>query len=85
VCPAATGRAAARRRFGSVHRLEVELAAFLDAGGPAGCDGFGACVEFERIGAVLVQIAEHRFFPAAKGVIGQRRMFSLAAEVTTGP
>lgn len=29
-------------------------------------------VEFERIWLVLVQITEYGFFPAAKGVIGQR-------------
>jgi len=40
----------------SVHRLEVELSTFFDARWPARGDGLGAGVEFERVGAVLVQV-----------------------------
>ena len=41
-----------------VHLLEVEFSAFFQARWPARCDGFGACVELERVGAVLVQVAK---------------------------
>ena len=44
--------------FRLVHRFKVEFAAFFDARGPPGCDRFCARIEFERIGAVLVQITK---------------------------
>ena len=54
-----------------IHRFEIKLAAFFDTRGPSRRDGFGSCVEFKRVGSVLVQIAKHGFFPTTKGVIGK--------------
>ena len=55
-----------------LHHRHDEFGAFLDAGRPARRDGFRLGVETERVGAVLVEIAEARALPAAEGVIGQR-------------
>lgn len=42
--------------MGLVHGFEVELSAFFDPRGPTIGDRFCACVEFERIWTVLVQM-----------------------------
>src|SRR5450432_2743883 len=55
-----------------VHRRYGELRTFLDAGGPARGDGLGLGIEADRIRAVLVEIAEAGFLPAAERVIGDR-------------
>src|SRR5581483_2882510 len=57
---------------GLLHRRDRELRAFLDARGPARGHRLGLGVEADRIRAVLVEIAEARFLPAAEGVIGDR-------------
>src|SRR2546429_2726346 len=56
----------------SIHRRNRKLRAFLDAGGPARGHRLGLGVEANRIRAVLVEIAEAGFLPAAKGIIGDR-------------
>jgi len=42
-----------------LHNRNGELTALFNTGWPAGGDRFGARVEFERIGAVLVEITKH--------------------------
>src|SRR6188474_1815771 len=56
----------------SVHRRNRELRALLDAGRPARGDGLGLGVETDRIRTVLVEVAKAGFFPATKGVVGNR-------------
>src|SRR5439155_14289131 len=58
--------------YWSVHRRDRELGTLLDAGRPARGDRLGLGIEADRIRAVLVEIAEARFFPAAKRVVGDR-------------
>src|SRR5262245_54652901 len=55
-----------------LHRRDRELRAFLDAGRPARGHRLGLGVEADRVGTVLVEIAEARLLPAAEGVIGDR-------------
>src|SRR5437899_139046 len=55
-----------------LHRRDRELRALLDAGRPARGHRLGLGVEADRIRAVLVEIAEAGFLPAAEGVIGDR-------------
>src|SRR5690606_23682725 len=55
-----------------VHRRNDELGAVLDAGGPARGDGLRLCIEPERVGAVLVEVAESRTLPSAERVVGNR-------------
>src|ERR1700738_5496828 len=55
-----------------VHGRYGKLRTFPDAGGPARGDGLGLGIEADRIRAVLVEIAEAGFLPAAKRVIGDR-------------
>src|SRR6185312_8920291 len=50
-----------------------ELCAGFDAGGPSCGDGFGAGPELDGFGAVLVEVAEHRAFPAAEPEVSQGR------------
>ncbi|NIH72745.1 hypothetical protein FHX35_002453, partial [Auritidibacter ignavus] len=45
----------------------------FDTGWPPLGDGLGAGIEPERIGTVLIEIPEARGFPAAEGVIGDRK------------
>src|SRR5882724_10426648 len=56
----------------SLHRRDRELRALLDAGRPARGDGLGLGVEADRIRTMLVEIAEARLLPAAKGVVSDR-------------
>src|ERR1700755_899395 len=56
----------------SIYRRNRDLRAFLDAGGPARGYRLGLGVEADRVRAVLVEVAEAGFLPAAKSVIGDR-------------
>src|SRR5580698_3700658 len=56
----------------SLHRRNDELGTLLAAGGPARRHGLGLGIEADRIGPVLVEIAEARALPAAERVIGER-------------
>src|SRR5262245_58715806 len=56
----------------SLHRRDRELRAFLDAGRPARGHCLGLGVEADRVRTVLVEVAEARLLPAAKGVIRDR-------------
>src|SRR5271170_4372906 len=56
----------------SVHRRDRELRPVLDAGWPAGSHRLGAGVEADRIGPVLVEIAEAGALPAAERIVGDR-------------
>src|SRR5438046_5582647 len=56
----------------SIHGRNRELRALLDAGGPARGHRLGLGVEADRIRAVLFEIAEAGFLPAADGVVGDR-------------
>src|SRR5262249_47088609 len=60
----------ARNDARSVHGRNRELRAFLDAGWPTRGDRLGLGVETDRIRAVLIEVAEAGFLPAAEGVIG---------------
>src|SRR6202012_1856153 len=61
-----------RLRARLCHGRDAELRAVLDARWPALGDGFDLCVELDRRGPVLVQIAEAGPLPTAKGVVGHR-------------
>src|SRR5947208_17177946 len=52
--------------------VECELRPFLDAGGPARRHRLGLGVKPDRVGAILVEVAEAGAFPAAEGVIRHR-------------
>src|SRR3954468_1227395 len=56
----------------SIHRRDRELLALLDAGRPARGDGLGLGVEADGIRAMLVEIAEAGFLPAAESVVSDR-------------
>src|SRR6185437_4580472 len=56
----------------SLHGRDHEFCAFLGAGGPARRDRLGLGVEVDRVGAVLVEVAEAGTLPAAERVIGER-------------
>ncbi|MPL73124.1 hypothetical protein SDC9_18917 [bioreactor metagenome] len=70
--PAGGSRAPKGAAVGSVERLEVQAGTFLDAREPARGDGLRLGVEAQRVGTVLVQVAEGRLLPAAEGVVAQR-------------
>src|SRR5580692_8141882 len=60
------------RSSGSVHGRDRKLRALLDAGRPARGHRLGLGVEADRVGAVLIEIAEAGLLPATEGVIGDR-------------
>src|SRR5438132_14247930 len=55
-----------------IHGRNRELRALLDAGRPARGHRLGLGVEADRIRAVLVEIAEAGFLPAAESVVRDR-------------
>src|SRR5262245_57365629 len=56
----------------SPHRRYRELGAFLDPGWPARRYRFGSRIEADRVGTMLVEIAESRALPAAECMISKR-------------
>ena len=58
----------------SAHRRDDKLRAILDAARPAGCYRLRLGVEFERVRAVLVEVAEVPTFPAAEGMVSNRHI-----------
>src|SRR5689334_21913054 len=59
-------------RCTSLHGRDYELGTFLSTGRPARGNGFGLGVEADRIGTMLVEVAETGAFPAAEGMISER-------------